>query len=160
MTSLTTTPPSPWDWAAARRLCLRETQRVLGTGTVAEDAAQEAMIRAWRQRASCRQPDQPEPWMARIARREAFRLAVRLSEQRELPDAVLSLDRTDESVVGVTVRQAMAELSHDERHLLYARYWRDLPQEEIALRLGVPLGTVKVRLHRLRRRLQHALEER
>jgi RNA polymerase sigma-70 factor (ECF subfamily) len=160
MTSLTTTPPTLWDWAAARRLCLRETQRVLGTAAVAEDAAQEAVIRAWRQSGTCRQPDQPEPWMARIARREAFRLAARQSDDRELPDAVLSIDRTDESVVGLTVRQAMAELSHDERRLLYARYWRDLPQEEIATRLGLPLGTVKVRLHRLRHRLARTLEER
>jgi RNA polymerase sigma-70 factor (ECF subfamily) len=158
MTSLHSTRGAAWDWAAARRVCLREAQRILGTGASAEDAAQEAVIRVWRQRGSCRVPERPEPWMVTIARREALRIAARNGDQRELVEPTAG-DRTDESVVGVTVRQAMARLDHDERRLLYARYWGDLPQEEIARRLGVPAGTVKVRLHRLRHRLRQALEE-
>jgi RNA polymerase sigma-70 factor (ECF subfamily) len=96
--------------------------------------------------------------MVTIARREALRIAARTGDQRELVEPATH-DRTDETVVGVTVRQAMAGLDHEERRLLYARYWGDLAQDEIARRFGVPEGTVKVRLHRLRHRLRQALAE-
>ena len=56
-----------WDWASVRALCLREARRVLGPATTADDAAQEAAIRAWRQRAHCRTPRRPNPWIAAIA---------------------------------------------------------------------------------------------
>jgi RNA polymerase sigma-70 factor, ECF subfamily len=159
MTSLNIARGQAWDWAAARRVCLREAQRILGTSASAEDAAQEAVIRVWRQRGTCRVPERPEPWMVTIARREALRIAARTRDQSELSEPSDGGDRTDQALVGVTVRQAMAELDRDERRLLYARYWRDLPQEEIARRFGMPEGTVKVRLHRLRHRLRDALGE-
>src|SRR3954451_25094459 len=71
-----------WDWLRLRALCLREAQRVLGRGAAAEDAAQEAAIRAWRQRRRCLTPDRPEPWITTIARREALRIA---TQSRETP---------------------------------------------------------------------------
>jgi RNA polymerase sigma-70 factor, ECF subfamily len=159
MTSLHITRGPAWDWAAARRVCLRETQRILGASASAEDAAQEAVIRVWRQRGTCRAPERPEPWMVTIARREALRIAARTTDQRELSEPAAGGDRTDEAVVGLTVRQAMAGLDREDRRLLYARYWRDLSQDEIARRFGVPEGTVKVRLHRLRHRLRQTLDE-
>src|SRR3954463_15925237 len=64
-----------WDWHRARQLCLRETQRVLGTGPASEDAAQEAVLRAWRQRDRCHDPQRPGPWLRRIAHTEALRIA-------------------------------------------------------------------------------------
>src|SRR3954447_15201499 len=70
-----------WDWGAVSDLCLRETRRVLGPGSEADDAAQEATIRAWRYRASCRDPAKPEPWIAGIARREALRTVAKRREQ-------------------------------------------------------------------------------
>src|SRR4051794_96395 len=66
-----------WDWHRAREACLRETQRVLGSGPASEDAAQEAVLRAWRQRHRCRDPDHPGPWLRRIAHNEALRIAAR-----------------------------------------------------------------------------------
>jgi|1185.fasta_scaffold23435_2 RNA polymerase sigma-70 factor (ECF subfamily) len=148
-----------WDWGAARGVCLREAQRILGTSASAEDAAQEAVIRAWRQRGACHAPERPDPWIVTIARREALRIAARSGDQRELSEPPGGGDHTDEAIVGLTVRQALATLDREERRLLYARYWRDLPQEEIARRLGMPAGTVKIRLHRLRHRLRQLLEE-
>src|SRR4051794_12269275 len=73
-----------WDWGELRQRCLRETRRVLGQGGAAEDATQEALIRAWRQRDSCQDPRRPGPWISTIARREALRLAGRHSRDRSL----------------------------------------------------------------------------
>ena len=66
--------PGGWDWGWVRKTCWEEARRVLGPSAAAEDAAQEAAIKAWRHHASCRTPEHPRPWLAAIARREAFRL--------------------------------------------------------------------------------------
>ena len=64
-----------WDWKALSDLCLRETERVLGRGADAQDAAQEALVRALRRRHTCDEPYRPGPWVRAIARREAWRIA-------------------------------------------------------------------------------------
>src|SRR3954463_9015818 len=152
--------PASWDWLRLRALCLREAQRVLGRGAAAEDAAQEAAIRAWRQRRHCLTPDRPEPWVTTIARREALRIA---AQPRETPyedhDHEPVPAREDEIEERVDVRRAMLGLSPDDRRLLHARYWQDLTQDHAAVVLNLPAGTVKVRLHRLRIRLHEVLAE-
>jgi RNA polymerase sigma-70 factor (ECF subfamily) len=66
----------------------------------------------------------------------------------------------DEQVVAAVesadLREALADLSDRERRLLEMRYEEDLTQKMIALRLGIPEGTVKVRLHRVRDKLRRA----
>jgi RNA polymerase sigma-70 factor (ECF subfamily) len=56
------------------------------------------------------------------------------------------------------VRRALAALDPRERELIALRYLDDLKLAEVADRLGWPLGTVKVRLHRALRRLRQELE--
>jgi RNA polymerase sigma-70 factor, ECF subfamily len=51
---------------------------------------------------------------------------------------------------------ALARLSEPDRKLLEMRYEEDLTQAAIARRLGIPEGTVKVRLHRARNKLRQA----
>jgi RNA polymerase sigma-70 factor (ECF subfamily) len=152
--------PAGWDWLRLRALCLREAQRVLGRGAAAEDAAQEAAIRAWRQRSRCLTPDRPEPWVATIARREALRIA---AQPRELPieDEPAGAAPPDEADIElrVDVRRAILGLTPEDRLLLITRYWHDLTQDHAAVVLNLPAGTVKVRLHRLRGRLRDILAE-
>ena len=59
----------------------------------------------------------------------------------------------------VDLFRALAELPEPDRRLLQMRYGEDLTQASVADRLGIPEGTVKVRLHRLRARLRVALKE-
>jgi RNA polymerase sigma-70 factor (ECF subfamily) len=151
-----------WDWELARARCLREAQRILGARAEAEDAVQEAFLRAWRARASCRTPEAPLPWLLQITRNEALRLlrqngriqdpeesaAEPAAEDAELANAAQRMD----------IRRALAHLSHDDRRLLELRYTDDLTQPRIASAMGLPEGTVKVRLHRLRAQLRVTLE--
>jgi RNA polymerase sigma-70 factor (ECF subfamily) len=152
------TTSDEWDWDSARALCLRETQRVLGRIATAEDAAQEAVTRVWRHRATCQTPDGPGPWMAAIARREALRAAVRPAEL-PLEDAgpLFVEDRVDEIASRVDLHRAVRGLPQLDRQLLIARYWADLTQPQAAKRMRLAEGTVKVRLHRARVRLHAAL---
>src|SRR4051794_7922263 len=73
-----------WDWKHVHRLALREARAVLGQGPDAEDAAQEAAIRAWRRRATCREA--PAGWIRAIARNEALRVAGRHRDEAPLDD--------------------------------------------------------------------------
>ena len=45
------------------------------------------------------------------------------------------------------VGRALERLSPEQRVVVVLRYWRDMPLEQIATRLELPLGTVKSRLH-------------
>jgi RNA polymerase sigma-70 factor (ECF subfamily) len=153
--------PPEWDWRSVGALCLRETRRVLGTSSAADDAAQEATIRAWRHRRRCRTPSRPEPWITTIARREAFRS---LSERREQPldeglDAPDPRQHDAETLDSLDLWRALRALDRRDQRLLIGHYWQDLPNSELALELGIAESTVRVRLHRLRRQLRHTLVE-
>jgi RNA polymerase sigma-70 factor (ECF subfamily) len=149
-----------WDWQQLGRLCLHEAQGVLGHTALAQDAAQEALARAWRHRGSCRDSD-PGAWVRTIARREALRLAC--SEPLCVPlDAAALADRPaptgDEPEVASALRRLIAGLPELDRQLLFMQHWQDVPVVDIARQLSMPVGTVKIRLHRVRARLRHALE--
>lgn len=127
-----------------------------------EDAVQEALMRIWRHRHRVREAEKRLAWVAAIARNEALRVAqkrdgVRAREQHadeiELGSEDLALDHALNQAV---LEGLLAPLETADRSLLRLRYADDLTQAEIAARLGLPEGTVKVRLHRLRLRLRKA----
>ena len=60
-----------------RSFCFSQALRVVGCPDSAEEAAQEAIVRALRHQASCRQPDHPCGWLRQIAHNEAVRVATR-----------------------------------------------------------------------------------
>lgn len=154
-----------WDWADLRRRSRAEALRVLGDPYTADEAAQEALTRAWRQRHNCRTPGTPEPWVAQIARNEALRL--RAGEKKQCDVAAkaenalvgTSVPAEERLISKVTVQQALAALTLEERRLIDLRYKDDLAQPTIAKILGLPEGTVKVRLHRIRNRLRKVITE-
>src|SRR4051794_2558684 len=138
--------------------------RVLRDPEAADEAVQEAMTRAWRQRGSCHSPGAPGPWVAQIARNEALRLwqreqriQARSGEVEEEPAWGEPLE--DALIRRVSVSQALATLTEEERQLVSLRYEADLAPPAIAGALGMPGGTVKVRLHRIRRRLATLMAE-
>lgn len=165
MTSLTVATRQNWDWTELRRRSRAEAMRVLGDPFTAEEAAQEATIRAWRQRHKCRTPRTPEPWVAQIARNEALRLRAGEKKQCDMATraaveiGVNALSGEDELIRKVSVQQMLGGLTLEERRLIDLRYRDDLAQPAIAKVLGVPEGTVKVRLHRLRQRLRRVITE-
>ena len=149
-----------WDWDLVRAQCLREARGVLGTGGTAEDAAQEAAVRAWRRRDSCQTPERPAPWISRIARNEALRFVrpVRADflEESDLP----AEESHEEEVLGKTdIARALERLPGIDRELVRGRFWDDLDYRQLSLRLDITEGTARVRLHRALGRLREALVE-
>src|SRR6478672_6715300 len=97
-----------WDWARVHGLALGETRRVLGVGSEAEDAAQEATIRAWRRRATCH--GAPAAWVRAIARNEALRVIDRRRDEAPL-EAADGVRREPASMTDAhAVRAAVREL--------------------------------------------------
>jgi RNA polymerase sigma-70 factor (ECF subfamily) len=152
-----------WDWEALRQVSLREARRVLRSSDQAEDAAQEAVIRAWRYRGSCRDKRDPGPWVAAIARREALRRAVKPRQESAAQVRAAQVDpeaqhQIDHTPLRLDVNQVVSSLTPVDRRLLDLRYHRDLTHRAVADELGMPEGTVKVKLHRLRGLLRERLQ--
>ncbi len=123
----------------------------------AEDIAQDALLRAWRRRSTLRDSDRRNQWLAAIVRNEAFRQHARV---RPDPTATLEFrEGAEDARVLATVEladlhAALERLSDRDRRILEMRYEEDLTHPAIARRLGIPEGTVKVRLHRARAKLR------
>ena len=149
-----------WDWSLVRAQCLREAQGVLGQSGGAEDAAQEAAVRAWRRQDSCQTPERPQPWVATIARNEALRIAGRpLTDPLETAGEPAEESHEDEVLGHADMDRAISRLSGLDREVIRGRYWEDLDYRELGRLLRVPEGTVRVRLHRALARLREALVE-
>jgi len=154
-----------WDWASLRSRCVSEASRLLPRHD-AEEAVQEALVRAWSRRDACRSPDAPLPWVLEITRNETRRALGRRARRsrREIADAEPPATDADDpdlarAALRLTMQQALDALADGDRSLLRLRYAEDLTQGEVARRLGMPEGTVKVRLHRARRRLRLLLAD-
>jgi RNA polymerase sigma-70 factor (ECF subfamily) len=122
------------------------------------------MTRAWRQRGNCHNPAAPGPWVAQIARNEALRLWQREQRRQAHSGNVEEEPATgepleDQMIRRVSVHQALQTLTDEERKLVSLRYESDLAHPAIAKELGLPEGTVKVRLHRIRKRLETLIAE-
>ena len=137
--------------------------RMCGETNLAEDAAQEAFIRAW-QHLPGYQPRSPfRNWVYRIATNVALDA---LRREREMVDVdTLSLAASDEGPEttlegkerGERVRQAVLALPPASRAVLVLREYEGLSYREIADTLGIPIGTVMSRLNYARNRLRESL---
>lgn len=142
--------------------------RVLsGDTAAAEDAVQEGYLALWRQ-ADRLSPDRGsvEGLLLTIVHRravEAVRVRIRQRESGDtVPDrvdlhAVDLLDAAISSMEGERVRTALQSLSPEHREAVELAYFAQLSHREIAERIGVPLGTVKSRMHHAIRALRGSL---
>jgi RNA polymerase sigma-70 factor (sigma-E family) len=132
-----------------------------GDLTDAEDAVQEAFVKAIGKGRAFDRVQNPEAWLRTVAlnhQRNSWRHA---KVVRRFVAAVPGRQMAPElGPDHVAVVQALAELDPDQRQVVVLRYLADLSTAEIAHELGVPEGTVKSRLARGRGRLAPLLDER
>jgi len=145
---------------ALARLILRDEFR-------AQDAVQDAYVEAWRDLRSLREPERFEAWLRRILVRSCYRRAraerqLRSTEIR-LVNASVAGDRGQGADAGSVetrdeLERGLRRLSVEQRAVLVLTYYLDLPQDEAAAALGVPLGTLKSRSNRAMQALRAALD--
>lgn len=151
----------PWDWTTLRQTAVRQARRYLDHQS-AEDAAQEAVLRAWRYSHTCSAQD-PTPWVATIARREALRLAgdgglAEILDDACLPQHALGPDQHQHDVLQRDeIQRALLGLSIPEREALLLHYWADLTYQQIANALSTSTTTIKLRVFRARHKLSSNL---
>ncbi len=124
----------------------------------AEDVLQEVYSAALAGYDALREPAQFKPWLYGIARnkctdhlrRKYRRNEISLTDAENLTFTPAFHPR--DSLVLDTLEQ----LPPQDQQILRLCYWQELPQKEIAIRLGIPLGTVKSRLHNARERFRAA----
>lgn len=139
--------------------------RVLDDPARAEDVAQHTFVQAWRHADSFEPGRDFAPWLATIARRAAIDV-VRRERRRSVTDldsasddpALAVLPPSAEQIEAVwAVRAAVDSLGDSDREIVRLQYVEGNTQEEIAARLGIPVGTVKSRSHRAHRKLANRL---
>ncbi|MEV6301901.1 sigma-70 family RNA polymerase sigma factor [Actinoplanes sp. NPDC051861] len=132
---------------------------------LAQEAVQEAFLRAWNA-APTYDPDRDlGPWMLTIARYTALDLLRRElrptrggHEAEQDNDAVVDPPDLDRAWISWAVQEALRQLSDHEREIVRLSFYEDLTHAQISEQLGLPVGTVKSRSHRAHRRLAELLE--
>jgi RNA polymerase sigma-70 factor, ECF subfamily len=142
--------------------CYAIAYRILRDVDRAQDAVQQAFLLAWRELPRLRDPERFDVWLHRLvvnACYEEFRRYRRWSANiRTLPvdglataDTTVSIDERD------ALERAFRTLSPEHRAVVVLHHHAGLPLASIAEVAGVPLGTVKSRLHHATRILRVAL---
>jgi RNA polymerase sigma-70 factor (ECF subfamily) len=136
---------------------------ILGDQHEAEDATQDALLRAWTAFGSLRREGDFQAWFDRILvnvcrdrmrRRRVVRFIPMAYEHGERPSG----DPFAQLIAGDELLRAMETLDADLRTVIVLRYWADLTVDEIARRSGWRSGTVKSRLHRALSQMKQRLQ--
>ena len=145
-------------------LCLR----ILGDAEEAADASQDTFLAALRKLSSFRGDAAFTTWLHRVAvnacydslrrkrRRPMLQIVPEDGDERPEP-SVPAPDHAEGVVLSVDVARALAQVSEEFRVVLVLADVQDLPYEEIAAVLEIPVGTVKSRVFRGRAALGRAL---
>ncbi len=138
-----------------------------GSSEAAEDLAQETLIEAWRHEHSLRDPERRSAWLSGIARNVCKRwqrrqgrvpLGAALPSDGSQVDTEGDIEADlEQSELAMLLDRALALLPSGTRDVLVARFVEELPHAEIAERLGLSEGAVKVRAHRGKNALRRLL---
>lgn len=126
---------------------------ILRDADLARDAVQEALVKAWRDLPGLRDPDSFDAWLHRLTVNSSID-AVRRRRRRVIEVELTPIH--DPAIPDETVRvadrdqlaRAIERLDPEQRAVIVLHYYLGLPLQEAALALGIPVGTVKSRLHR------------
>ena len=138
--------------------------RMCGDAELAEDAAQDAFIKAW-QNLHRYQPRSPfRNWLYRIATNTALDLLRRNRETVDIKNIPVRTSQPGPEAMAVSqeravlIQNAVLDLPPASRSVLILREYEGLSYLEIAEILSIPLGTVMSRLNYARKQLRHSLK--
>ena len=143
---------------AAAWLILRDVEQ-------AKDAVQNALVKAWRDLPTLRDPDSFDAWLNRLLVRACIDEARRLRRHRvdveltNLNIAMPSMPGFESSIADRDqLERGFVRLTPEMRAVIVLHHYLDLPLPAVAASLGIPEGTAKSRLHRALGQLRAALD--
>ena len=130
----------------------------------AQDVLQETYLTAYQRYGQLKDGGAFKAWILSIARnkcndhyrQKAAVLEIPLEEAKE-PEA---FDGRMGIAEVLAVRDNLERMADKEKEILYLYFWKQMPQEEIAKKLGIPVGTVKSRLHVAKQKFRESYETR
>jgi RNA polymerase sigma-70 factor, ECF subfamily len=129
--------------------------RMTGREDDARDATQDAFLTALRKLSSFRGDAAFTTWLHRVTVNACYdllrrrgRAAVLEREGEQALEPPPAPDHADQVDLSIDVRRALLEIPEDYRVVMLLHDVHDLPYEEVAAVVGIPVGTVKSRLHR------------
>jgi RNA polymerase sigma-70 factor (ECF subfamily) len=135
--------------------------RMLGRFEEAQEATQEAFLSCFRHLERFRGEAAFSTWLHRIAVNACYDLLRRrqpvTSLETEVLDPLPAPDHSEDVATATDVQRALLEVPDEFRAVIVMHDVQDLPLQEIADALEIPVGTVKSRLHRGRAALGRAL---
>jgi RNA polymerase sigma-70 factor, ECF subfamily len=137
----------------------------LGERPIAEEVLQDVMMAAWQGAAKFRAESAVRTWLIAIAKRQASKTRQRRRDLLDTPlDAETYSLQTDDpahllahAAEQEAVQHAIAQLPLEQQEALEWVFYRGLSGLEAAAQLGIPLNTLKSRLHRARQTLRQVL---
>ena len=152
----------PWRPITSYR-CYALAYRILRDPHRAQDATQQALLNAWRDLPTLRDPDRFEAWLYRIVvhacyiesrtqQRWVSRVQILSIVPPDIPDVATSVVQRDE------LERAFGLLTPEQRAVVVLHHHLGYPLTEIAETLGIPVGTARSRLHYAVRQLRVALD--
>ena len=144
--------------------CYALAYRILRDPHRAQDATQQALIRAWRDLATLRDPERFEAWLSKLVvnacyteargeRRWAAKVRLIPTEHPTSPDVARAVAARDE------LEHAFRRLTPEQRAVVVLHHHLGYPLTEIAATLGIPEGTARTRLHYAVRQLRTVLDD-
>ena len=129
----------------------------------AKDAVQNALVRAWRDLPTLRDPDRFDAWLNKLVVRASIDEARRLRRHRvEIELTPLMTPAVNGLESGIAdrdqIERGFLRLEPEARAVIVLHHYLDLPLPAVASTLGIPLGTAKSRLHRAMGQMRAALD--
>lgn len=124
---------------------------ILRDADLAQDATQDALVRAWRDLPTLRDVDRFDAWLYRLILRSCVDLGRRRRRWRAeitvLRYEPAEADRSAELAERELLERGLRRLTEAQRSVLVLHFYVGLPTHELAEALDVPVGTAKSRLH-------------
>ena len=136
--------------------------RVIHDRDRAQDAVQTALLRAWTDLPSLREPARFDAWLYRLLIRACYEEARRqrafVANIRIVTSEPGEADLTGPHADRDQLERAFRRLPIDQRAVVVLHHYESLPLTEVAEALGIPVGTARSRLHYALKTLRAALE--
>jgi RNA polymerase sigma-70 factor (ECF subfamily) len=145
----------------------RYAARMLGSIDAAEDAVQDAFIRAYDQLSQCRDPDNFAGWFFLILRNRCFAEQRRnhragsvtpemldVASPREAPDGAMERSETRRAL-----GRALQKLTQEQRDVFVLKHIEGMSYEQIATMIGASVPSLKMRMHRAYDRLREEMRD-